>query len=223
MRVFPADSISGKESSMDAIPSSYLEDGDFCMTKVNDTIFMYHLNMESGEAIDVPYRVAPKYVWSGEETDPVKRWELCDLSCETIISRSSKTDRLTSLFEPYIMVESDLYVSRLITDNTEMVQNLNVEYLGGVRYDQYVKGEYPANTLAVPTGVDEMTVNLPRELTNNEYTIVPALTNNIDASPSIYAMLISDQTTTSFKVRFSGLIDSANYRLNYIITGDIVV
>jgi len=58
------------------------------------------------------------------------------------------------------------------------------------------------------------------DLGHTDYTVNATLENNTDSPPSIYALIISGRTSSSFTADFSGKMDSANYALNWMIIED---
>ena len=70
---------------------------------------------------------------------------------------------------------------------------------------------------------NEVTVSLATPCSDStSYTISSVLRNDVDATPSIYAWSIVDRTPSSFTVNFSGIMDSTNYYLEWIVCeGDL--
>jgi len=66
-------------------------------------------------------------------------------------------------------------------------------------------------------GADNITITLSNAL-STDYAVVVSLENTIDGSPSIYGYIIRAKSDNDFAVYFSGNIDSANYKLNWIVT-----
>ena len=58
------------------------------------------------------------------------------------------------------------------------------------------------------------------DLGHTDYTVNATLENNTDSPPSMYALIISGRTSSSFTADFSGKMDSANYVLNWMIIED---
>jgi len=50
------------------------------------------------------------------------------------------------------------------------------------------------------------------------YALTTQLRNEVDSPPSIYSHIITSKTKFGFDVRFSGLIDSINYKLDFILS-----
>lgn len=60
------------------------------------------------------------------------------------------------------------------------------------------------------------TVSFSQPFSDTNYAVTLGLENVVDLSPAIYSMIVSNKTVNGFTVLFSGDIDSANYKLNWI-------
>lgn len=69
----------------------------------------------------------------------------------------------------------------------------------------------------IVNGVSEFTVILEETFQNDYYDVFASIINETDADPSIFTWVVTDRTTTTFHVKLSGVIDSANYKFSYII------
>lgn len=69
----------------------------------------------------------------------------------------------------------------------------------------------------IPNGASSLSVSLPQNFPDSDYTITLGLENIIDSMPSVYAMLISAKSNSGFDVIFSGDIDSNSYKLNWAV------
>ena len=68
----------------------------------------------------------------------------------------------------------------------------------------------------IPNGTCYVQVSFPDIGTTN-YVVNATLENTSDSPPSIYAFIITNKATNSFRVDFMGDMDSANYYLNWMI------
>ena len=68
----------------------------------------------------------------------------------------------------------------------------------------------------IPNGVTEMNVVLPIVVNTSSYSPFVSIENTVDTNPSMYQCIVTDKTTGRFTVKFSGVIDSANYTLNWL-------
>jgi hypothetical protein len=73
-----------------------------------------------------------------------------------------------------------------------------------------------AGIQGIPVG-NQVTVTLPVVQADSSYPLLVSIENLINPTPSKYAYTIIDKTPTSFTVKFSDDIDSADYFLNWII------
>jgi hypothetical protein len=64
-------------------------------------------------------------------------------------------------------------------------------------------------------------VNLPLTMPNADYVVYVNIINDLDPIPSVYAYTTTDITTTGFIVRYSGDIDSPNYKLHWTVASGI--
>lgn len=69
---------------------------------------------------------------------------------------------------------------------------------------------------AIGNGVSSVAVTFASAFSGSTYTVTLGLENTNDSSPSAYPMIISSKTAAGFTVLFSGDIDTANYKLNWI-------
>ena len=65
------------------------------------------------------------------------------------------------------------------------------------------------------SGADNITVHLTTAISG--YSVDVTIENLVDINPSIYGYIVIRKTSTEFDVIFSGYIDSANYKLNWVV------
>jgi len=113
---------------------------------------------------------------------------------------TNKTVNGFSLTFSGIIDSSDYWIDWYISDSTS---NAGIEILSA--------------------GDQEKTITLNQPCPDStNYVISAILKNDIDATASIYAWSIIDQTPTSFTIRFSGQMDSPNYELEWFVCeGDV--
>jgi len=68
----------------------------------------------------------------------------------------------------------------------------------------------------IVNGASSVSVSFATAFSTATYTVTLGLENTVDATPSIYPMIISTKTVSGFTVLFAGDIDSSNYKLNWI-------
>lgn len=124
-----------------------------------------------------------------------------------------KRDGTTSFINPVSGMDPDLshhLTTKRYVDNT--IQNIiqqmednqnNIIYKTGIR----------------PIPVNTSSINIQFGGVLKSYSVFCTITNLDDDNPASYAYIITSQTWTEFTVRFSGIIDSANYKLNWLIVG----
>lgn len=70
---------------------------------------------------------------------------------------------------------------------------------------------------SIPFGATEVSVTFTTPQASDTYSLSTRLVNTIDSTSSIYTYIITEKTTSGFKVLFSGLIDSSNYVLDWFV------
>jgi len=238
MRIIGADSFSGKLTSIDVIPTSFLKDEDMCILKTINIIYHYRYEIESFVAEDIPNVIIP--LDNKDGGDNGGRWLLCDQFTNKLYTNELKTNLINPNNSNVIVINDSLTVSPsgsfsngpitietdgsipvveppLIVNSVGLVQNLNAQYLNGVPCNRFVlKENY--NTY-IQNGVDTFTVGLPNIPLNTDYSVYMTISNIVDTSPSIYWAIITDKQIDRFSIRLSGIIDSPNYILSYFVIG----
>ena len=74
---------------------------------------------------------------------------------------------------------------------------------------------------AIPDEATTISVLLPVTYTDTNYSISNSMQNLVDNDPSLYSMIITSKSDSGFTVTFSGIIDSANYKLEWKTTRSI--
>jgi hypothetical protein len=85
--------------------------------------------------------------------------------------------------------------------------------------DENVK-VHKTGRIALAQNDDSKSVVFSEPFDDANYSISLMMRNAVDASPSIYPMIVTTTTASGFSVLFSGDIDSANYYLEYIAVND---
>ena len=108
-------------------------------------------------------------------------------------------------------------------DSNIMVSNLNVEFVGGHRWDELgaSSGIITAEESMI-MGSTDTNISFAVERFNTTYSLVLDIVNVIDTSPALYNYMITEKTTRGFTVTFSSPIDTPNYKLQYAVLGDNV-
>jgi hypothetical protein len=231
MKVLAADTIIGNTTSLNKIPSIHLSDKDMAFVKDDKFTYFYRLYANSGLPENIPNVVVP----SDAGISP-KRWLLNGLYVNVLISTDIKTSTLSGVTSggsnainviDQLNANNGLIVNGNTTfnapassapfnvSNSKMIPNLNTNFLNGYTSDDFLSN----NTIVVdiPNGVDEHTFNFYETKENINYSIALEMFNFIDANPSIYSWIVIDKTIYGFTVKFSGIIDSSNYKISYTI------
>lgn len=119
-----------------------------------------------------------------------------------------------------VIINNDVTEAPLVVNSSVMVDNLNAEYLHGYSYDKFMMNQ--SYDTVIPDGVTEFDVYFPYPIMAPEhYAIMMDICNLVDTDPSIYSYMITKKESDHFTVKFSGIIDSPNYTLHYIIIGEL--
>ena len=78
---------------------------------------------------------------------------------------------------------------------------------------QPATSDLQTGTQSISNGVDNISITIPTTYDDTNYINILQMVNTVDSSPSQYGMVVTDKTKNSFKVEFSGVMDSANYKL----------
>lgn len=174
MRILGADSFTGTTTSIDAIPKSYLRNGDLCMVKAVDKLFWYQYKIGSNLPHSIPHVIIPQ-----DNIDPSVddggRWILFDIFVSHIYADTIQaTNIIPSASDTHLNINNTLYVStsgamingplEIITDNVppsieapfiinsdKMVENLNSDLLDGYNADDFVQKEYGISSIPYPS------------------------------------------------------------------------
>ena len=74
-----------------------------------------------------------------------------------------------------------------------------------------------AGSVVLADGVSEKSVTFGTEMPSTNYAVVPGLVNLTDPAPQIQDLVVTEKATTGFTAKWSGAVDSANYKLDYIV------
>jgi len=245
MRILGSDSFTGSPTSINAIPVSYLQNQDMCILKhwtadSGGTKNIYNYRYEVGSFIpeDIPNVITPLDNSSG--SDDGGRWLLCDSFMNKLWANEVRTDIIDPKSTDSVVINDSFTVSPsgsrsmgpitiiadgvipdteppLYVNSTTLVQNLNAQYLNGVPCKRFILHEN-YNTY-IPNNVDTFTIGLPNPPRNIDYSVYITVSNTQDVNPSIYATTITRKLIDRFTVKFSGIIDSPNYVLDYLVVG----
>jgi len=244
MRILGADSFIGRTTSINSIPVNVLKLHDLCIVKIEPdnvnyipAIYFFEYITNDGSAEDMPYVIIPL---DNIESDDGGRWKLKDIFVNEFHANSISTNTILSeipgvpitigdsftltsdgiIVDGQVSINSALTEPPLIVNSSVMVENLNAEFVGGESVSSFIRS-YNFDT-AIPNGVDEFDVYFSHEVVNPpHYTVFVDICNTVDPNPSIYGFTIVKKEQEYFKIRFSGIIDSANYTLHYLVIGQI--
>lgn len=72
-----------------------------------------------------------------------------------------------------------------------------------------------AQTVAIPLGATEITVNFPVAFPATNYVVMPQLENLVDPNPQFLELVITEKTAAGFKAKWNAPTDGADYKLSY--------
>jgi len=245
MRILGADSFDGKGTSINAIPTNVLKHRDLCIVKIENgdidvipAVYFLEYVVNDGNPQNIPYVITPKDNLDGG--DDGGRWRLKNIFVNSVYSESVYTNNILSvlpgvpitignsftvtsdgmILDGQVSINSDPTESPLVVNSRVMVENLNAEFIGGESVSSFIRS-YNFDT-AIPNGVNEFDVYFSHDVVNPpHYTVFVDICNTVDPNPSIYGFTIVRKEQEYFKIRFSDVIDSANYTLHYLIIGQI--
>jgi hypothetical protein len=243
MRILGADSFVGKTTSINAIPVNVLKHHDLCIVKIEagtvgfvPAVYFYEYTTNDGNNENIPYIIIP--IDNSDGSDDGGRWKLKDIFVNSFHSGSVYTNNILSevpgvpitigdsftvttdgiTVDGQVTINSALTDPPLIVNSKVMVENLNAEFVGNESVDSFIRS-YNFDT-AIPNGVMEFDVYFSHEVVNPpHYTVLIDICNTVDPNPSIYGFTVVRKEQEFFTIRFSGVIDSANYTLHYLVIG----
>jgi len=193
-------------------------------------LYFYQLKDNNDSPQNIPLVVTPR---DYSTTGTPKRWILIsvyepdDYSLNLFANTLSQAASAIPLvingvmsFDGDSVTFTNTLTSPFNVSSTEMVNNLNAEYING--YNVYDILPF-AKIESIPDGVDEFNVEFAEPRLSSNYVIVATITNSIDADPSIYSCLITNKSATGFTAKFSDAIDSSYYKLNYMVINETVL
>jgi len=80
--------------------------------------------------------------------------------------------------------------------------------------------DHESGRVALSLNDSSKAITFDTAFVNTNYSLSVIMRNTVDASPSIYPMIVTATTVSGFTVLFSGDIDSNNYYLEYIAAHD---
>lgn len=132
-------------------------------------------------------------------------------SLNTNYSIAASLRNLTGLGSAYNFIITEKSTSGFVVNFSGVIDSQNY-WLDWYLYDTTNAG---ITSLVMNDQEKIIILNQPCDSTN--YVISAILKNVVDSNPSIYSWVIVNQTTTSFTIKFSGIIDSNNYELEWSI------
>jgi len=116
------------------------------------------------------------------------------------------------------VVDDHLTTKRYVDDKISTISgNLSSNYYTKQEVLDLI-GQNQAGIVKLNYNDDQTIVTFNTAFTSDDYALLVSVDNVYDSEPSEYAMTIVDKTTSGFKVRYSGKIDSDNYTLNWYAT-----
>jgi len=113
----------------------------------------------------------------------------------------------------------------IITEKT--IYGFTAEFSGPMDSDNYYIDWYATDSTnsgitSIPSGVDTVTVPLTYPCPSANYSVSVVISNYVDSTASIYSYNIYDRATNSFKIKLSGLTDSANYSIEWFVCEGLI-
>jgi hypothetical protein len=248
MRILGADSFVGKPTSISSIPVNALMNHDICIVRIENgddsyipAIYFLEYVFNDGNPENIPYIVVPLDNTIGFGDDDGGRWKLKNIFVYQINAVNIITNRIISeipgipiligdtftvtsngiTVDGQVVINSEPTEPPLVVNSSVMVENLNAEFISGQNIDNFIRN-YNFD-VAIDNGVTELDVYFPHSVVAPpHYTVLVDICNTVDPDPSIYSYIITRKEQTYFTIRFSGIIDSANYTLHYLVIGEIV-
>lgn len=93
---------------------------------------------------------------------------------------------------------------------TFIISSDNPAVEGGLSEDSLKRGSE-----SIANGTDEVSVTFSQVFDDVGYSIVANIVNSTDSPSSVYSYSVKTKTTTGFTVLLSGVVDSANYVLDW--------
>lgn len=229
MKILGADGLIDGTNAMNKIPEVHVSHGDCCCAKYNDKFYWYILEDGNTAPENIPYVVKPN---NGTAN---KRWVL-----KSVFIKELRLDEIftNSVYQLSAGTPLDLNgVASLSGDNFEftnidaegppftvnsqvMVENLNVEYLGGKHWSEWeLDSNIDSGDEWIPMGADEVSVNFPTQRFNTTYSLITELQNSLYES-SLYNYIVTNKTMFGFTVKLSSKTDNPYYRLQWAILGE---
>lgn len=238
MRILGADTLKTGIKALNAIPSAQVFDGDVCLAVYDDGItgdlcYFYILEAAHGGVENLPTVVVPL---DNATTPTPKRWILSgvfeaekhvlDIFANSLSQASAGTPLVINGKMEFDGDDINFIrqtASPFNVDSNIMVSNLNVEFVGGHRWDELgaSSGIITAEESMI-MGSTDTNISFAVERFNTTYSLVLDIVNVIDTSPALYNYMITEKTTRGFTVTFSSPIDTPNYKLQYAVLGDNV-
>lgn len=72
-------------------------------------------------------------------------------------------------------------------------------------------------TAAISNGASSVAVTFSSAMLNTSYGLVTSITNTTDSTPLMPQIIHTAKSTTGFTATFNAPVDSANYKLEYIV------
>jgi len=113
----------------------------------------------------------------------------------------------------YNRVTNDEYTLRTETANVSAgLQTQIVALSAAIGFETY------SGVASLSNGVSAVNVIYDQPQVDSIYALTTQLRNEVDSPPSIYSHIITSQTALGFSILFSGILDSGNYKLNFILS-----
>lgn len=74
-----------------------------------------------------------------------------------------------------------------------------------------------AQEASIPSSATSVTITFPSPLPSTAYVVNPQLVNLLDADPDFQPLTVTQKTTTGFTVKWNAAMDTANYKIAYIV------
>ena len=113
----------------------------------------------------------------------------------------------------YNRIINDEYTLRTETATVSAgLQTQIVALSAAIGYETY------SGIASLSNGVSAVNIIYDQAQVDEVYSLVTQLRNEVDSPPSIYNHIVTSKTALGFSVLFSGILDSGNYKLDFILS-----
>jgi hypothetical protein len=138
-----------------------------------------------------------------------------DNSSTTFEDGSTVTFSGTTCFESDINFGCTTTSGLTMNFNNNTISGTGDIYAGNIYAENLIDDSKKWGRIACVDGNRDQAVTFGTSFSDDDYTVVVSMTNEVDAKPSIYSAIVGVKTASGFTVHFSGKIDSSNFVLEW--------